>query len=84
MGQLQLLVLDLEEFKLRSHLARCRACRHRLRTPASQALGIGPECAARLGIAPRRSIRITGVPRGWAVAGQADLLEESCVNGGVA
>ncbi|MFI6601482.1 DUF6011 domain-containing protein [Nonomuraea sp. NPDC050536] len=77
MSQPQLLVLDLDEFKIRSHLVRCRACRHRLRAPASQARGIGPECAARLGIAPRRPVRITGVPRGWTIAGQVDLLEES-------
>lgn len=36
-----------------------------------------PDCASKLGLAPRRPLRITGVPTGWDIVGQGDLLEET-------
>ncbi|WP_327088375.1 DUF6011 domain-containing protein [Nonomuraea sp. NBC_01738] len=68
------LLLDLSEPAIYSHVVRCAACKHRLRTPESRAAGIGPECAARLGLAARRPLRLTGVPRGWMCDGQTALL----------
>ncbi|MEU4574835.1 DUF6011 domain-containing protein [Nonomuraea sp. NPDC023979] len=69
-------LLDLTEPAALDHVAKCAACKHTLRTPESRALGLGPGCASKLGLAPRKPLRITGVPRGWAVEGQIDLLEE--------
>lgn len=69
-------LLDLDQPEVREHVARCRACRHLLRTPESRALGVGPDCASRLGIAPRKPIRITGVPRGFDIEGQGDLFDQ--------
>ncbi|MEV4159980.1 DUF6011 domain-containing protein [Nonomuraea dietziae] len=69
-------LFDLSEPFVREHVVRCEACKHTLRTPESRAAGIGPECAARLGLAPRKPLKITGVPRGWNCEGQIDLLEE--------
>lgn len=67
-------LLDLDDPAAREHVTRCAACKHRLRTPESRALGLGPDCASKLGITPRRPIRIVGVPRGWNCDGQLDLL----------
>ncbi|MFE3452401.1 DUF6011 domain-containing protein [Nonomuraea sp. NPDC059194] len=58
-------------------VGRCRCCKHTLRTPESRALGLGPDCASKLGLAPRKPLRITGVPQGWDCDGQIDLLEET-------
>jgi hypothetical protein len=69
-------LLDLDEPATRAHVVRCEACKHTLRTPESRALGLGPDCAAKLGLAPRKPLRITGVPQGWDCDGQTDLLEE--------
>ena len=54
---------------------RCRCCRRGLEDPVSLAYGIGPDCRKRLGIAPRRPVRVTGVPAWRDCEGQADLLE---------
>jgi hypothetical protein len=67
-------LLDLDDPATREHVTRCKACKHTLRTPESRALGLGPDCASKLGIAPRRPLRITGVPTGWDVEGQTDLF----------
>jgi hypothetical protein len=69
------LLLDLDEPATRDHVTRCAACKHTLRTPESRALGLGPDCASKLGIAPRRPLRITGVPVWREIDGQTDLLE---------
>jgi hypothetical protein len=42
----------------------------------SLAYGIGPDCRKRLGIAPRRPVRVTGVETWRDCEGQTDLLEE--------
>ncbi|MEV0231614.1 DUF6011 domain-containing protein [Nonomuraea sp. NPDC050786] len=68
-------VLGLDEPSVQDHITRCRACKHTLRTPESQTLGIGPECAAKLGLAPRRPLRITGLETWRDCEGQIDLLE---------
>lgn len=68
-------LVDLDQPEVHDHASRCRACKHLLRTPESRALGVGPDCASRLGITPRRAVRGTGVPRGWDIEGQGDLLE---------
>ena len=39
------------------------------------AYGIGPDCRKRPGIVSRKPVRITGVPTGWDIEGQADLFE---------
>lgn len=70
-------LLDLDDPDTREHVTKCAACKHTLRTPESRALGLGPDCASKLGVAPRRPLRITGVPSGWSVAGQTDLLEDA-------
>lgn len=70
-------LLDLDEHSTRDHVTRCAACKHTLRTPESRALGLGPDCASKLGVAPRKPLRITGVPTGWDIKGQGDLLEVS-------
>ncbi|TDD54567.1 hypothetical protein E1286_05085 [Nonomuraea terrae] len=70
------LLLDLGEPSTRDHVSRCAACKHRLRTDASRALGLGPDCASKLGITPRRPVRITGVEKWRDCEGQIDLLEE--------
>ncbi|TMR11734.1 hypothetical protein ETD86_34765 [Nonomuraea turkmeniaca] len=69
-------LLDLDEPATRDHVTRCTACKHTLTTPESRALGIGPDCAAKLGIAPRKPLRITGVPVWRDCAGQMALLDE--------
>lgn len=56
---------------------RCRCCRHKLLDPVSLAYGIGPDCRKRLGIAPRKPVRITGVETWRDCEGQTDLLEET-------
>ncbi|MFI7615102.1 DUF6011 domain-containing protein [Nonomuraea terrae] len=61
----------------REHVSRCAACKHRLRTPESQLLGLGPDCASKLGITARRPVRITGVEKWRDCEGQIDLLEET-------
>ncbi|MEU7831355.1 DUF6011 domain-containing protein [Nonomuraea sp. NPDC049129] len=71
------LLLDLSEPATRDHVVLCNACKHTLKTPESRALGLGPDCASKLGLTPRRPIRITGVPAGWNCYGQTDLLEEA-------
>ncbi|MFG2071414.1 DUF6011 domain-containing protein [Nonomuraea maritima] len=71
------LPLDLDEPAAGDHIARCAACKHRLRTPGSQALGLGPDCASRLGLSPRKPVRITGVAKWRDCAGQTDLLDPS-------
>ncbi|GAA2861449.1 DUF6011 domain-containing protein [Nonomuraea rubra] len=58
-------------------VGRCRCCRHKLQDPVSLAYGIGPDCRKALGIVSRKPVRITGVPTGWDVDGQTDLLEET-------
>jgi hypothetical protein len=77
MSSLDGVLLDLDNVGAREHVTRCTACKHTLKTPESQALGVGPDCASKLGIAPRKPLRITGVPTGWDVEGQTDLLEET-------
>ncbi|MET9339256.1 DUF6011 domain-containing protein [Nonomuraea sp. NPDC003804] len=69
------MLLDFGEPAVRDHVVRCGSCRRLLRDPASQALGLGQDCAEKLGVAPRKPIRITGVPQGWDCDGQMDLLE---------
>jgi hypothetical protein len=69
-------LLDLDDPATREHVTRCKACKHTLRTPESRALGLGPDCASKLGLTPRRPLRITGVPAGWTVEGQIDLFED--------
>jgi hypothetical protein len=69
-------LLDLDEPSTRDHVVLCEACRHTLKTPESRALGLGPDCASKLGLTPRRPLRITGVPTGWDVDGQTALFED--------
>ena len=69
-------LLDLDEPATREHVVLCEACKHTLKTPESRALGLGPDCASKLGLTPRRPLRITGVPAGWDCDGQTDLLGE--------
>lgn len=70
-------LLDLDEPRVGESptQARCRCCRHKLLDPVSLAYGIGPDCRKRLGIAPRKPVRISGVPTGWDVEGQIDMLQ---------
>ncbi|GAA4089578.1 DUF6011 domain-containing protein [Nonomuraea soli] len=75
MDQLDLLG-DAEQQAVVRHVARCRACKRRLRDPESLGFFIGPTCRRRLGIEPGRRLRITGLPRGWEIDGQVDLLQE--------
>ncbi|MFI7615586.1 DUF6011 domain-containing protein [Nonomuraea terrae] len=67
--------LDLGVPSTREHLTRCAACKHKLRTPGSQALGLGPDCASKLGVAPRRPLRITGVAKWRDCEGQMELFQ---------
>ena len=69
-------LLDLDEPSTREHVVRCDACKHALKTPQSRALGLGPDCASKLGLTPRRPLRITGVPVWRECEGQLDLLDE--------
>ncbi|MFB4280832.1 DUF6011 domain-containing protein [Nonomuraea sp. MTCD27] len=59
---------------------RCRCCRHKLLDPVSLSYGIGPDCRRKLGITPRKPVRIAGVPAGWEIEGQGDLLEDIVAN----
>ncbi|TDD52044.1 hypothetical protein E1286_09430 [Nonomuraea terrae] len=69
--------LDLDEPANREHVSRCAACKHRLRTEASRGLGLGPDCASKLGITSRRPVRITGVAKWRDCDGQISLLDEA-------
>lgn len=60
----------------RPTVARCRCCHRLLTENVSLGYKIGPVCRRRLGITPRQAVRISGVPRGWDIEGQADLLED--------
>ncbi|MER6942509.1 DUF6011 domain-containing protein [Nonomuraea sp. NPDC000554] len=68
-------LLDLDDQATREHVTQCRACKHALKTPESRALGLGPDCASKLGLTPRRPLRITGL-RWWDCDGQTDLFED--------
>lgn len=70
-------LLDLDESATREHVVLCNACKHTLKTPESRALGLGPDCASKLGLTPRRALRIVGVPARWDCDGQLDLLEKN-------
>lgn len=69
-------LLDIDEPSTRDHVTKCAACKHTLKTPESRALGVGPDCAEKLGIAPRKPLRITGVQVWRDCEGQTDLLAQ--------
>lgn len=69
-------LLDLGDESAQEHVTQCRSCKHALKTSESRALGLGPDCASKLGLTPRRPLRITGVPTGWDVDGQTALFED--------
>ncbi|MFI6496884.1 DUF6011 domain-containing protein [Nonomuraea typhae] len=57
-------------------VARCRCCRRLLRAEESLGYGIGPDCRQRLGITPRRRLRLARVRPGGECEGQTSLLAE--------
>jgi len=59
---------------LEPHPARCRRCHRPLTDPVSLGYRIGPDCRARLGIGPRRPVRLPRVRVCGDVDGQLDLL----------
>jgi hypothetical protein len=71
------LLLDLDVPAVAEHVVRCHSCKHMLRTPESRALGLGPDCASKLGLTPRKPVRITGGSAWRYCEGQMDLLEEA-------
>lgn len=57
--------------------ARCRCCKRLLRAEESLGYVIGPVCRKRLGIAPRKPVRLARTKPGGDCQGQTDLLEDA-------
>ncbi|WP_157253180.1 DUF6011 domain-containing protein [Nonomuraea typhae] len=72
-----LLDLDPSTVEETPTVGRCRSCHHKIADPVSLAYGIGPDCRERLGISPRRRLRLARVRPGGDCEGQTDILEET-------